>query len=96
MENLGTATANVRSTMKRSITLFALVAVISAPMALAAELAGLPVPAALDASSIFSGFIFAVLGLTAFSDYTRRRPALLRVSAAATAPIARSAHPLAA
>lgn len=82
--------------MNTSLKSLALFFAVSLPSAVAAEIARLPVPAALDATHLFGGFVVTLVLLTVFGDYGRHRP--LRVTDAAVAELAqrKASHPLAA
>lgn len=85
--------------MKTSLKFLALFLSAALPGAVAAELAGLALPASLGLGPVFGAFVMTLVVLTLCHDYAepavrRARPA--RTGAAATPAAEKSAHPLAA
>jgi hypothetical protein len=84
--------------MKTSLTILALLAVVGAPAAFAFELAGVRLPALLGGGNVFAGFVVTTLLLTVLNDYARPQRLVLRATGprgAASSP-RKSDHPLAA
>lgn len=81
--------------MKTSLEVLSLVLAASVPSALAAEFAGIDLPAALDATTAFGAFVVSLIALTALADYSRASKPLLATTATHRAS-RRAAHPLAA
>lgn len=79
---------------KTTLSLLAFVFTVSLPAAVAAELAGLSLPAALDSAHVFTAFIMALIGITAVADY--RRPRFALGAPSHPARVAKADHALAA
>jgi hypothetical protein len=58
--------------MKTSLKFLSLFLAASLPGALAAEFAGVALPAGFDATSAFAAFVVSLIILTAHGDYSRR------------------------
>jgi hypothetical protein len=81
--------------MKTSLTLLALVTGIASPVAFAAELSGLELPAALHSPYLAAAFTVAIVGLLLLADYAQTRSILPRRATVAPLP-QKSTHALAA
>ena len=62
--------------MKNSFKLIALVLAASYPLVALAAVAGVPVPASLNAENLLGLYVATLIGLTAFWDYSRPRRTL--------------------
>lgn len=71
--------------MKNSLKLLSLLLAASVPSTIAAEFAGLMVPAPIDTLHVFAAYVIVVAVLTLVSDYTKPvRLSVLHASTAAT------------
>ncbi len=83
--------------MNTSLKILALVFTVALPSALAADFAGLPLPAAFNAAYLFGAFVTTLVVLTALADYARPSRRSFRSSSAQPVRVAtKSTYPLAA
>lgn len=89
--------------MKNSLKLVSLIFAVGVPATVAAELAGLVVPAPIDTLHVFAAYVAAVALLTLANDYARPAKSLVRSTArpaalhlSPLAPVAKAEHALAA
>jgi heme A synthase len=72
--------------MKTSLKFLALLFAASVPAAIAAELAGVPLPVTFSLAHAFSAFVITLAALTAVADYARRPKPLVPAAARRPAP----------
>ena len=94
---VGTAGAKARAVMKTSLKFLALCFAASLPISLAAQFAGISLPASVGPTTLFAGFASTLVLLTACSDYSRTHRNVTRAALTACPTDSRKAeHPLAA
>lgn len=80
--------------MKTSLNLLSFFFAAALPGAVAAESVGITLPAALDSTTAFLGFVVTLMLVTISSDYARA--ARVRRVQLVTSPVEKAVHPLAA
>jgi hypothetical protein len=84
------------TTMKTSLTLASFFSALAVPAALVVEAAGFVLPAAIDPTHAFVGFVVSLVAMLAVGDYAKSQSRSAYSTALRTVRTGKSAHPLAA